>query len=217
MPTFNTTAVAQLSGAVDIIARHRADLITSAAEINDHLAGWTVRATSAGSRSNPRAEVEMLYRDQRIMRMDVTPHGVQFIPVIEGLGQENMNKIARGLAKAIESYLEAKEALNPNRLTTDIEAAIDKLDAEPEKTWSMAMAGRPEAVINDAFSHGPGYIENIKPFMDDGDILVVKRGSRSMPKPVVESWWVMRGGRLDQIDEAEVRQLADANSCLSPD
>ena len=50
---------------------------------------------------------------------------------------------------------------------------------------------------------------SIKPFMDEGDTLVVKKGSRSMPAPVVESWWVMRDGRLDQIEEAGVRRLAE--------
>lgn len=209
-PSFTSSVTNRLSGPVGVISAARAELITSATEISSHFPnGWTVRAASAGSRSEPRADVEILHRDQRLMRIDVSSYGIHIKPALNGLGQDRMDKIVQALAKAIDAHLEAKAARDASRVTPELEAAIDGLDAMPEKTWQMAMAGKPEAVIRDAFSLGPGYTESIKPFMDEGDILVVKKGSRSMPAPVVESWWVMRDGRLDQIEEAEVRRLAE--------
>lgn len=197
----------QLSGPVAVIAAARAELVTSATEIGSYFPnGWAVRASSTGSRSEPRADVEILHRDKRVMRMDVSAHGVHLKPAVDGLSQDGMDKIVLALAKAIDSHMEVTAVAR--RLPTELEAAIEGLDALPEKTWNMAMAGKPEAVLQDAYSIGPGYPESIKPHMDEGDILVVKKGSRSMPAPVVETWWVLRDGQLDQIDEAEVRRLA---------
>lgn len=203
--------VAFPTGPAAIIARHRAELVSSARDISGFFPnGWAVRATSGGPRSSLRVEAEILHNDLRIMRVSVDAHGMQLIPTVSGLSLEQMDRIAGTLAKAIERHLEVKAERDLNPMPDDLGAAIAALDVVSPATRRICMAGKPQAVAKGAFTLGPADAESILHWMEEGDILVEQSLEPQDAETAILGWKVLREGKLVEIGEAEVRRLADA-------
>lgn len=196
-----------------IIAANRAVLAEAPGSVTSFFPnGWTVTAKAAGF-TYPRVEVEVLRFDQRVMRLSVDAEHVKLIPCAQGLAPEQMNKIADRLANAIGCHLDARAGKG---VSADLAAAIHSLDAAPSATRRMSMAGRPEQVLAGSFRYGPGDADSIKPWLEDGDVLVTKREAGPRSEPAIEGMWVMRGGRFDPIDEIELRQMAGCAAGMEP-